>query len=847
MIKLLLYVVFLFNSCLSYPKRSFEGIDPNGYFYHSIRDTLIKLFETLQTNQTFPTISSECQTILQTIIDNKTNSLSSFYTYKIFFDSSKNKNDIMSYSSCVRNLNYVKANINTTFLVVTITKETNESIIYPRSYTFGLCVPKDCSDKDYYLLLNITNTTSQKIFDLEVNDTSCMYHIDYESYRFNGLYVFNYLPLVIILIQILCTIFTGFPYCLALKISNLAKKCFKNDKNQLINEKRSEYLQRKSFLEIKKAFSLKENTEELFNSKSNSTKINNESGLTYIKGLRGISMIFMILGNVFTILIQSPAHIYSDETLRDLAENWKFSFIFYGIRFAPRILLSCSGYALVFKLMCYFDDKADELEDNKEEEEEEIKIDNNMNLKHYDDIENKEKEEKEINEKELKNEKKKKENEEEGDKDEDKQQKLINKDDDKLGNTIENENSDDYYDDEEEGVSEIRIKFLLQFYLYQIHKYAIVLLVIFFVLFNLYHLQLIFSELSPLWEYMKKYILDKCTALDIILQMIIIKPFLYFAFYPSASVFEQNSDGLFVDYFWLVYNEIIFFLFTGLIIFVCYKYKYSLNHFAIGMGIFLIIIRVVMVILLQYQTSQYFSHLGFGRFFTSCYYNYPYYLIGVYFGLINYTLQKGITLEDANQDHRDYLISPIYNVMFYNKKKKHYFYISGIIIFIFLIASCLSQMIGLKCYTEMKDFVLSNAFNYIYVFDIDILIILLHWVMFGFYIKGDNAISKIVSLNAWGMWNKLYFSFIVTLPPLTLYFLYHSDNRINLTFGNIVFHSIIVCIFTLIVSSILYLTFELPYKRLIKFLKVNKVNISTKNKIMEMNSNISATKDYSVY
>ena len=114
MIKLLLYVVFLFNSCKSYPKRGFEDINPNGYFYHSIRDTLIKLFEALQTNQTYPTISSKCQTILQTIIDNKTNSLSSFYTYKMFFDSSKNKNDIMSYSSCVRNLNYVKANINTT-------------------------------------------------------------------------------------------------------------------------------------------------------------------------------------------------------------------------------------------------------------------------------------------------------------------------------------------------------------------------------------------------------------------------------------------------------------------------------------------------------------------------------------------------------------------------------------------------------------------------------------------------------------------------------------------------------------------------------------------------------------
>ena len=260
------------------------------------------------------------------------------------------------------------------------------------------------------------------------------------------------------------------------------------------------------------------------------------------------------------------------------------------------------------------------------------------------------------------------------------------------------------------------------------------------------------------------------------------------------------------------------------------------------MWVFIIIVRILIVFINSYRGTQYTSNVHFGRYFISAINNYPYYLVGVYFGLINYALQKGISADEAASDQRDYLFSPIQNVLFYNNKPKSFFYSYGFIILAVIVAASLSQGISIRL-IGINETAESSIMNYLYQIDIDIVLLALHWILFGFYIKGDNFVNQIISLDVWGMWNKLYFSFCLSLPSVTLYFIYHSNNRIYLTFGNIFFYSIIVTIFTLTASSILYLLFELPYKRVIKFWQKNKMN-RTKN-IIENNGNLSATRDFS--
>ena len=63
-------------------------------------------------------------------IINDTNGVSSLYLYKMFFEASKNKNDMMSFSSCMRERKYENEVVNTTYLVVTVsnnyTNKTNQ-------------------------------------------------------------------------------------------------------------------------------------------------------------------------------------------------------------------------------------------------------------------------------------------------------------------------------------------------------------------------------------------------------------------------------------------------------------------------------------------------------------------------------------------------------------------------------------------------------------------------------------------------------------------------------------------------------------------------------------------------
>jgi hypothetical protein len=103
-----------------------------------------------------------------------------------------------------------------------------------------------------------------------------------------------------------------------------------------------------------KCFNFRENFQELFNFSLNSTNINNDSGLSYIRGLKSSCLFVLILGLTYFILMNSLSKIFSSHLFYlFLKERFFYSFFFVGIRYAPRIIFSCSGYTLAYKYLCY--------------------------------------------------------------------------------------------------------------------------------------------------------------------------------------------------------------------------------------------------------------------------------------------------------------------------------------------------------------------------------------------------------------------------------------------------------------------------------------------------------------
>ena len=83
--------------------------------------------------------------------------------------------------------------------------------------------------------------------------------------------------------------------------------------------------------------------------------MNNYSGLTEIRGLTSISMLFTILGFTFLGVFNCPVKSTGIYQIRNLLRHYLYLFVFIGLRFSPRILISCNGYTLMYKYLCYID------------------------------------------------------------------------------------------------------------------------------------------------------------------------------------------------------------------------------------------------------------------------------------------------------------------------------------------------------------------------------------------------------------------------------------------------------------------------------------------------------------
>ncbi len=183
--------------------------------------------------------------------------------------------------------------------------------------------------------------------------------------------------------------------------------------------------------------------------------------------------------------------------------------------------------------------------------------------------------------------------------------------------------------------------FYFKFLLPQIYKYFYLILIILFGRFSLYYLFYMLN-IGPSWEIFNNKILKKPESItDFFLNLFIIK-----SFYISKD--ERKEIGNLFDYFWMSFNEIIFFILGTSLISIGYKFKIRIDYLIIGLIILLYFGKIAFFYIFRYKvqeiyTTLYYYLFDYGKLMINPLFNISYYLIGIYFGLMNYTIQKGIT------------------------------------------------------------------------------------------------------------------------------------------------------------------------------------------------------------
>ena len=792
-------------------------------------------------------ISTQCYDHLNKsfFINNKSISPDSHpYYQKLFYYSSHNKNDLSSYSECI-NTRFRYETEDFTYLTLLI--DDNKSLYDvlttnngTSAYLIGLCFIDSCTIDDYQSIvkkgmeyLNITGFNNNN--ESEINNTSNNTQPDVKIYILNDrnksegfLKFLELLPFIIIFIHIIFALFNSIPiYCYKLIIYILYCNCNFNQKPNQVRNSKLTPLKKIKKKKIKNASKLQKTSEEkkeekkeanksftsmndyvtksidlLYNISDNFTAltelkkqnvITNDGGLSYINGIKGISMIFFLFGSVYSALYSSLVTEQSGQEFYSHLNNITFSIYYIGIKFAPKLLLCTSGFSLFFKFICFLDGKVDEEKEILRQKEE-----SNLGSKEAKDF-----------------------------------------NDNNSGSGISNSGSK-ISKKSSFNNSLLDNKYFFNFIEMQLHKYVLYILFMFFVLYSLDWVIFTFQATGPMWQFFNQSMINSAKKAKYLILLLI-----GYKSYFISGITPENENIL--HYFNLVYQEIIYFLFTTAVIFLGFKNNFRIDIFFEIVFIALIIFRILYYFLFKgLDDKDYFGYHEWGQFYTSILYNYSFYIIGIHYGMINYLIQKNYSKNDCVKKNKSYLISSLKLLKATKKEDKKYLYIISIISIIFIVLNSFIQqiiMFIIKIYApddlekNMDIYKRNFSSQIIMLIDSDIFVIATNLIGLCMYLKGDNLINNILCHSIWSIFNRFYFSYILLINPIILYIFYSAETKIIFNMSNCILYSFICGIFVYSATMIIYVIFELPFKKSIRFwFKLNE-----KETIKERISNLEAT------
>ena len=789
------------------------------------------------------------------------------YFQKYLLDSSRNKGKLLSFDNCLneRKLTITsdKYIIYPAFIIGIInypeykSKTKNSSFYSKGEYTTSYCFPfgfknkedeeKDqnpmCSKEDYakmirFLIYLLDNSENPNVTTLYIYQNTNKPDTMDNLLGILAL-IFLFLPVIINMILFICKKVIIRRQKANFFINELITDVEKREKNNISrketnkidknkNERKRRFIFPNWYLYLKECFDIIKNGKELFNFSLNNTNYNNINGITYIKGLIGISIILTIYGYTFMAIANFPIKVYGLWEFYKIMQSFFYPPLFFGYKYCPRILFSCSGYTLIYKFLCYIE--------------------------------------------------------------------------------------------QEENFSLIKFIFL------QSYKYILLIIVLVSFKHMIYYVVILFTqEKRPVWKIFKYYLDDEEDFF---------KRFFSFLFEKSDD--DNGIKQHLITYFYMPINEVFFFIFGTLLIFFGYKYRLRTDLIILILILIIYFSRIIIYYIFMAPISGYLTTIDYlfydyGLFMENPMLNISSFLIGMYFGLINYSIQKGITelekrtnynniilqmsesetsenneekkfikrhnssfkfeletrirkltINDSNTDDKinnnniksknirvddvkdinkknneklekyigedkdsrkieysdkikkmPFLISPIKFSNFHRKNKsKCFLNILIIIAILILIILTIKEIILTFIYINpeeipqdssiikelsFKDLIPNPALNFFNLIDIEIVVFIVQWITFILYFKEFEIIRGFINHIYWSFFVKSYFSFILVSIPVIFFVLYEDETAIKFGIYNIVLFTLINSIAIIIAMIILYSFYELPLKKAFKF------------------------------
>ena len=756
-----------------------------------------------------------------------------FFMKKSYLDSTKNKNDFLTFENCLekdfdtklqKKLDF-NFTLKPTYILAMIDDNKTKANLYDSiyieqyDYWFGQCLPsiqencsngtgkEICSKEDYSGIVKIILGVG---FNMESTNVSTI-KIDDKNFSSKDK-IYCAINFIIILIPLIIQIILFIYYSISIyrfkkrqKINQLKtiqeeeiikQRYLSFYKKNVTNLESDKIIFPKWYKYLNEYFNLIKNGAELFNKNSKVSNVNNIKGITYIKGLLGISMILYIFGHLFLILFNLPFKNLTPTAFIESVKHPFFCIPIVGLRYSPRIILSCSGYTLIYKYISYIEEKH----------------------KFY------------------------------------------------------------------------MIKFILR----QSYRYLLLLIIVLYMRFSVYYLNIILSLTKrPMMEILK-YNLENNNRSYFVNFFTCLLP------YIGDSSFKKKQN--IIQYFYIPLNEIFMFSFGIILISLGYKYKLRNDIIIIIIILSCFIAKIFIygfyVIDKKKYSTLYFYLYDYGAIMLNPLFNLSSFLIGMFFGLINYSIQKGINIYGINLyqkiltiDNKDlsivlkesvsdneqptkerrltiyranssfsielnnfekskytnrkedelrrsysreitneknienkiksynknidnnfkinndsdenkisftmnlnydkrikempFFILPTKFLNFYKRNEGSFYFILIIIIFVLLIAFFTSAQFiyvgkhaivnkekdNLNTILEklsFKDVIIKPFLNFIYVIDIDLVVFMVNWIFFTIYSKGSKSgdIYNFFDNNFWAFFLKCYYSFIVISTPI---------------------------------------------------------------------------------
>ena len=769
-------------------------------------------------------ISSECIHDLTDYYHNNRPNLK-----KIYEGSSKGFVDLNSFTSCINYENH-------TFFTIypNLTKIARNNITKLHSSTdqhlwiFGVCLLEcKCDKEQVKIIFNEVNNLFMKPFEF-YNDTNIIvinYREAKETYSNPKYFVKYFCPFFIIMIQIIFLIFKIIPvkiFSCFLKRKYL-KELDKKDKNQKENFDdvvNMFSLSNQIALKIRKCFSISEIVDDLSN--SDKSELFKEKEMTYLKGIKTLGIIFFIFGFNFIILYNYPLCLSVNKERKEYLTARRTIYLIFCFRLAPGIILSTSGYSLIYKFLNFLDKKLANIipegalplndeENNKENainKSDEENLDNNI-----DKISEKMKEEKSI---ESSQEKSSSEANDEyyentfG-------IKFYNKDITKstLNKIFEGQKVNESTLLSQIPTDKIPIKIYFNFFLRQIHKFI-------FLIWGIALLRFAFPILlvrvgnSPLMYYLFTTYFQNLK--NTILNCIFVGNFI--------DLFKKTDDEKQQEYlptklFCIPMSEFNYFILCTILIFICYKKKFRLDLILVFLIIILMTFKIIFISinLKDMNPGMFYTDTEYQRFFFNPIFNFDFFLIGMFFGIMNYVVQNGIEKKKSLIKERPYVKLPIIFLKYTDYKKN-----KNVFRFIFIILLLLFSLLAIPIFfiSDFDGIIVNDdknpniAFVIISLFDIELFIFTFHFVLLSSYISGRNLFFRIFNtkFSSYGMKLSYWLNFVI--PTFTYLIIFMNEANLKLNFFILIIYSAITLINSGIISLLLFLFLEMPYKKLIK-------------------------------